>query len=641
MAFDSDRGVLVIARQGSAEESKMWSRLTQSPGSASSQERLQKAIQRNDIVAIRQLLRTALHLVLDKAHVSVNDGGEEPLNFWWRSLIHHPKERGFSYRGGALHPGCLFYIWVRPEYRQYVHLTEALYPSVCVDSRLLELPSASSNLAGDTPVRPQGYEIGSPTPYAITPAGVSPAFVGTTEPMSLCALCGALYPIPLQTTTIACGHVSCISCMCLSVQRRSLSSLATPANLRCPHEGCAKLMTRQEVRQFSTYEGFLALEWNELKALLQQGAVQCPGCGFLFERLASDDLSDDPLRDKLTCISCHVAFCALCYTAPYHDGRPCRHGGDDGSAAPKCRYCDGPAQFTDPPVCDAPLCRSRGQQACTVPKPCGHHCHGSCGEQSCVECLEEDCPQRHPQHSADDFCVICFTDGLADAPCLQLECGHVFHKSCVEKKIEQRWPCARINFKFLQCPLCDKEMSHHLLAKPMAPVNKLREALEKRYVDRLKMEGMDECDALVNPQSAYYQQPLRFAADQFNYYQCSKCKRPYFGGLRRCQDVERDEPDKSDLICGGCCAGSAQCDRHGSHYLEWKCKYCCNTAVWFCWGTTHFCELCHSPPRKTVREECEGEERCPLKAMHPANGTEFALGCAMCRSRQNRVQRNE
>lgn len=639
LGYDNDSGFVIVTRRDTlpTEHIKIWGRLMNLPNVERSNRRLRKAIDNCDIITIRQLTGPLIHLVFDRIHISVQtDLSTAALNIWWRSAIHRPKERGASYRSyqGNSQPGTVMKIWLHESFRPFITTISALFPTLLVEKQT-QMPL--DTMSDQTPNRLGRIStVNSPSVMA-TPLAGTPALYDMDDSAEFCELCCMSFPKQL-TVSSSCGHVSCLSCLGLSVQKRATNPYATPSNMLCPHAYCSSFLTRDEVRQLVSPEAFIALEWNELKNLLQAGAVQCPGCGYLFERIISEDLQNDPLRDKLTCVACHDTFCAMCYTSPYHDGRPCRHGGDDGSAAPKCRYCDNPAQSSDPPVCDAPLCRSRGQQACVVPKGCGHHCYGSCGEQTCVSCLEEGCPAKHPQQSADDYCVICFTDALADSPCLQLECGHVFHKACVEKKIEQRWPCARINFKFLQCPLCEKEMAHHLLAKSMAPVNKLRETLEKRYEDRLKIEGMDECDALTNPQSSYYKKPLQYAADQFNYYQCSKCKRPYFGGLRRCQDVERDEPDKSDLICGGCCAGSAQCDRHGHHYLEWKCKYCCNTAVWFCWGTTHFCELCHSPPRKTVREECEGEERCPLGAKHPPNGTEFALGCAMCRSKGTSAQ---
>ena len=61
-----------------------------------------------------------------------------------------------------------------------------------------------------------------------------------------------------------------------------------------------------------------------------------------------------------------------------------------------------------------------------------------------------------------------------------------------------------------------------------------------------------------------------------------------------------------------------------------------------CWGNTHFCADCHKRQeqgeyltRKRLDElpQCDGV-KCPLGVKHPPNGTEFALGCGICRQRQ-------
>ena len=451
-----------------------------------------------------------------------------------------------------------------------------------------------------------------------------------------CELCGGASPTPLTMVLSQCGHTMCLTCAMACCAWHVSVRDATPLNMLCPHYACPTFLTRTEVRQLcSSTTAFATLELNELRGLLGENATQCPQCYFMFERLPVVGLERDPLKDKLICVACHGTFCAACQTHPFHEDRQCPEGGSSGSAAPRCRYCQnlvGPKGGSEGSVCSAPACQTKGAASCLVPKKCGHQCHGSCGEKACVACLEEGCSDCHPVHNKDEFCAICFTDTLGDAPCLQLDCSHVFHKHCLESKLESKWPTSRINFRFIDCPLCGQEINHHLLSKLLAPVHKLREALDERMKDRLRIEGLHSSEALTDPASSYFEKPLEFARSQFNYYQCSECDRPYYGGLRRCQDVEREEPNKKDLICGGCSAGSASCARHGPSHLEWKCKYCCNTAVWFCWGTTHFCELCHSPPRKTVREECKGEEKCPLKGLHPPNGSEFAIGCSMCRS---------
>ncbi|CAB1347399.1 unnamed protein product, partial [Coregonus sp. 'balchen'] len=81
-------------------------------------------------------------------------------------------------------------------------------------------------------------------------------------------------------------------------------------------------------------------------------------------------------------------------------------------------------------------------------------------------------------------------------------------------------------------------------------------------------------------------------------------------------------------------------------FLEYKCRYCCSVAVFFCFGTTHFCNACHddfqrmtSVPKEELPhcpagpkgKQLEGTE-CPLHVVHPPTGEEFALGCGVCRN---------
>lgn len=90
------------------------------------------------------------------------------------------------------------------------------------------------------------------------------------------------------------------------------------------------------------------------------------------------------------------------------------------------------------------------------------------------------------------------------------------------------------------------------------------------------------------------------------------------------------------------------CPKHGTDFLEYKCRYCCTVAVYFCFGTTHFCNPCHddfqrlTSMRKDELPQCpvgpcakplEGTE-CPLHVKHPPTGEEFALGCGVCRNAQ-------
>lgn len=78
-------------------------------------------------------------------------------------------------------------------------------------------------------------------------------------------------------------------------------------------------------------------------------------------------------------------------------------------------------------------------------------------------------------------------------------------------------------------------------------------------------------------------------------------------------------------------AGNITCAKHKTDFIDYKCRYCCDLALWFCFGTTHFCDKCHRNPYDTAPKVCKGPEKCPLKGNHAKNGEEYALGCSLCR----------
>ena len=69
--------------------------------------------------------------------------------------------------------------------------------------------------------------------------------------------------------------------------------------------------------------------------------------------------------------------------------------------------------------------------------------------------------------------------------------------------------------------------------------------------------------------------------------------------------------------------------------------YCCNVALFNCFGTHYFCDDCHNeycrPPYNHVElKDCNGVN-CPLGLPHPAASPDhtkstFPLGCGICRS---------
>ncbi len=96
------------------------------------------------------------------------------------------------------------------------------------------------------------------------------------------------------------------------------------------------------------------------------------------------------------------------------------------------------------------------------------------------------------------------------------------------------------------------------------------------------------------------------------------------------------------MVCPQCVPASAEvtnCPKHGKEYISYKCKFCCSIAVWFCWGTTHFCDPCHKKQlnaehitkvAKNKLPKCEGPGKCPIGGNHGGNGDTKSLGCSLC-----------
>jgi hypothetical protein len=73
-----------------------------------------------------------------------------------------------------------------------------------------------------------------------------------------------------------------------------------------------------------------------------------------------------------------------------------------------------------------------------------------------------------------------------------------------------------------------------------------------------------------------------------------RCKKFYFGGRRDCEQNAAAEvrPD-NEFVCYDCAdLKSIKCrNKDHAEFQVWKCRFCCNLASWFCFGTTHYCQL--------------------------------------------------
>ncbi|XP_018102757.1 E3 ubiquitin-protein ligase MYCBP2 isoform X7 [Xenopus laevis] len=324
------------------------------------------------------------------------------------------------------------------------------------------------------------------------------------------------------------------------------------------------------------------------------------------------------------------------------------------SSSETCRFCgsrNGTELSAVGSVCSDSDCQEHAKTACSKTHSCGHPCGGVKNEDHCLPCLHGcDKNASSLKQDADDMCMICFTEALSAAPAIQLDCSHVFHMQCCRRVLENRWLGPRITFGFMSCPICKNKINHTVLKDLLDPIKELYEDVRRKALMRLEYEGLHKSDAITTPGVRFYNDPASYAMNRYAYYVCYKCKKAYFGGEARC-DAEAgqgDDYDPRELICGACSdvSRAQMCPKHGTDFLEYKCRYCCSVAVFFCFGTTHFCNACHddfqrmtSLPKEELPhcpagpkgKQLEGTE-CPLHVVHPPTGEEFALGCGVCRN---------
>ena len=458
---------------------------------------------------------------------------------------------------------------------------------------------------------------------------------------------------------LECGHSSGTCRRCFRSLAVNVIQANTLEELAC--SSCGTLYSESDL--YTVLSGAEMDRFHELQlqAFLDQDdrIVRCPNleCQFPMERMltlsldleqvanAADGspLEGEALRHynefRIRCPKCASDFCSSCLALPYHVGYTCAQL-LEFQQANHCRFCGSamPANAKGD-VCGEAECLAKQASACSKVLACTHKCGGCKGEKSCLPCLHEDCDNEAAPFHGSDFCSICWVEDLQAAPCVLLACGHVFHYACAVRGIDGKWSGDRITFGYLDCPLCKVQMKHPLLAPIMEPHLKLFDKIRSNAVARLKIDGMLKDEKLITPGTPYYKNPELYAMHSFAYYVCFKCKQSYFGGRRNCEQNLVENRDPSEMVCFDCGdVPKVECKSSKEHaeFHEWKCRYCCSIAIWFCWGNTHFCEPCHQrayefkkiPASKLPK--CMGKEQCPLRCDHPPAGAEFSLGCGIC-----------
>jgi len=444
---------------------------------------------------------------------------------------------------------------------------------------------------------------------------------------------------------------------------------------------CQKMIDDQVKKMILGEKKMTELE-NKALMKLVGNLTKCPNCGEqnAFEEGSVDynvrdehnqrlskEAAEDYAKNRCRCGFCKKDFCInpVCQAIPYHLGMTCKEY-EDYVKTKKCRFCGQKLKGNigpDDDVCNDNDCKERFKFACKNKLQCGHKCFGVNGEINCPPCIDNECPQFKGEYgqNKDDYCIICYSEGLGASPMVVLSCGHYMHYLCVKKRLETKWIGPKITFNHCLCPSCNKWFDCNSvpeLQKMIDENKKLYEEIKEMSLKRLKFEDLDKDPRLTDPNSPWYNKKVEFALKRLSYYMCYICKKPYFAGRRECgndPNMNNDDPNKNydpkDCVCGkdanlSGVAGKTNCAKHGKDFIEYKCKFCCKIASWFCWGTTHFCEDCHkrqcnndyvSKYPKDKLPKCN-KATCEVGGNHPPNGEEYALGCSICRNNEENAK---
>jgi len=336
--------------------------------------------------------------------------------------------------------------------------------------------------------------------------------------------------------------------------------------------------------------------------------VTCPDCGSTWE-FQEGGIEDAPnfesvigidnrsltsksqchfLSHRVCCRECGTSFCRSCREIGYHAGFDCVDYAMYKNAR-HCRYCSialmpdtigkNPPSISLEDICNNSLCLQKRDRACLHMLPCGHPCPGIRNDQRCMPCLYPNCEAylKEMHQTCNDFCNICFTENLGANPCIQLDCGHIFHHRCINRKLEEKWSSPRIEFGFINCPLCKIRISHPMI--DLSEMQTLHRELEKQTYDLMIEEQLLNEDELQDAHNEYYQNPCGFGLyKKLAFYTCHQCKKPYYGGMAQCLDG-LEEVKETDFICSACSGiGAESCVKHGKDFVVYKCKFCCSVS---------------------------------------------------------------
>lgn len=261
----------------------------------------------------------------------------------------------------------------------------------------------------------------------------------------ICEICHKNQPDMSEMFFPECCHMMCKD----HATRRVLKKYPKSDKISCPKKGCKYLMCKEEIENLVSPSDLEKLRDDGLKEFIGENAIifEC-SCGttsivdpgavdYSYKdengKQVSREAAEHMARYRIRCGSCHRITCSKCKSEPYHLGKNCEEF-QNFKKSKKCKYCQ-VVVTSSRSVCKDNVCRARYRNACRKVHQCGHQCYGVKHEAECLPCVADGC---NPTISENDYCTICYTEGLGSAPCVMLECGHVLHYHCLLTSIEKR-----------------------------------------------------------------------------------------------------------------------------------------------------------------------------------------------------------
>lgn len=234
-------------------------------------------------------------------------------------------------------------------------------------------------------------------------------------------------------------------------------------------------------------------------------------------------------------------------------------------------------------------------------------------------------PPKHASSFIDTSteCAIClqpFDDNAAAEPSLTLTCGHRWHMQCLRHQLQvaQPTPSRRLLFTGCRCAKCGAVCEHPELEDVTRTTDVLRQRVDELIVAQWKIDH----PVSREQNNLTTKEILEEGRRKYAFYMCGSCGEPFFGGTVECAEAAGDEVAIADRHCPDCAPQQVECRSPQSHRGAhiWKCRYCCQPAVFVCYGNVHFCKDCHDRNTERVRRQPVGTRERPQLDPIPCQG---------------------